>query len=210
MSPHRHRRFAALSGMYLSLQYLPLSNAVVLKFVCSKSYGLLRPIFLRETLSSKEILAGRGHLMNEIASIGIYANSKQSLWGYFDCQTSGSSQWPAEESIGGRYIGENNNLYDNVKSPFPLLMMLYSYDFVGQLWWAPSEQLVPACQAACFPVCPFAPRHVLPRNWESSTCTSCPVVLRFAKCIGFHIRCPTPIASFSDGVFSTSCSCPDS
>jgi hypothetical protein len=31
------------------------------------------------------------------------------MWGYFDCQTSGSFPWPAEESIGGRYIGEKND-----------------------------------------------------------------------------------------------------
>src|SRR6266566_2406765 len=107
-SPHRRRRFTAISGMYFSLKYLTLSNAVVLKFLAPNLTVFSGAIFLRETLSSKEILTGREHLMNEIASIGIYAISIQFLWGYFDCQTSGSSRWPAEESVGGRYIEENN------------------------------------------------------------------------------------------------------
>ncbi len=61
-SPHCHRRFIALLGMHFSLQYLSLFDAVVLKFpapILTVSSGA---IFLRETLSIKEIIAGCEHL----------------------------------------------------------------------------------------------------------------------------------------------------
>jgi hypothetical protein len=61
--------------MYFCLQYLSLSDAVVSKVLAPNLTVFSVAAFLRETLSSKEIFAGREHLMNEIASIGIYAVS---------------------------------------------------------------------------------------------------------------------------------------
>ncbi|KAN0118834.1 hypothetical protein V8E52_004606 [Russula decolorans] len=50
--------FTALSGMYFSLQYLSLSDAVVLKFLAPILTGFSGTIFLGESLSLKEVLAG--------------------------------------------------------------------------------------------------------------------------------------------------------
>ncbi|KAH9980407.1 hypothetical protein BJV74DRAFT_779691 [Russula compacta] len=50
--------FIALSGMYFSLQYLSLSDAVVLQFIAPILTGFSGAIFLKETLSVKEIIAG--------------------------------------------------------------------------------------------------------------------------------------------------------
>ncbi|KAH9974968.1 hypothetical protein BGW80DRAFT_1204444 [Lactifluus volemus] len=50
--------FIALSGMFFSLQHLSLSDAVVIKFIEPIITGFLGAIFLKESLSLKEILAG--------------------------------------------------------------------------------------------------------------------------------------------------------
>ncbi|KAI0274071.1 hypothetical protein BGY98DRAFT_1099247 [Russula aff. rugulosa BPL654] len=50
--------FTSLSGMYFSLQYLSLSDAVVLKFLAPILTGFSGVIFLRESLSLKEVVAG--------------------------------------------------------------------------------------------------------------------------------------------------------
>ena len=55
---HRCRRSIALSGMYFSLQYLSLSDAVVLKFIVPTLTGFSGTIFLKESLSLKEVLTG--------------------------------------------------------------------------------------------------------------------------------------------------------
>lgn len=44
--------------MYFSLQYLSLSDAMVLKFLAPILTGFSGAIFLKETLSLKEIVAG--------------------------------------------------------------------------------------------------------------------------------------------------------
>ena len=62
VSSHCHRRFTALSGMYFSLLYLSLSDAVVLKFLAPILTGFSGVIFLEESLSLKEVIAGREHL----------------------------------------------------------------------------------------------------------------------------------------------------
>ncbi|KAI0247426.1 drug/metabolite transporter superfamily [Lactifluus subvellereus] len=50
--------FIALSGMYFSLQYLSLSDAVVLKFIVPTLTGFSGAIFLKEPLTLKEVLTG--------------------------------------------------------------------------------------------------------------------------------------------------------
>ncbi|KAI0290236.1 hypothetical protein BC826DRAFT_1027947 [Russula brevipes] len=50
--------FTSLSGMYFSLKYLSLSDAVVLKFLAPILTGFSGAIFLKEPLSLKEVLAG--------------------------------------------------------------------------------------------------------------------------------------------------------
>jgi len=50
--------FISLSGMYFSLQYLSLSDAVVLKFIVPTLTGFSGAIFLKEPLSLKEVLTG--------------------------------------------------------------------------------------------------------------------------------------------------------
>jgi drug/metabolite transporter (DMT)-like permease len=70
-SSHCHRRFTALSGMYFSLLYLSLSDAVVLKFLAPILTGFSGVIFLEESLSLKEVIAGREHF-NVLTSIAIY------------------------------------------------------------------------------------------------------------------------------------------
>ncbi|KAF8495944.1 drug/metabolite transporter superfamily [Russula emetica] len=50
--------FTALSGMYFSLQYLSLSDAVALKFLTPILTGFSGAIFLRESFSIKEVIAG--------------------------------------------------------------------------------------------------------------------------------------------------------
>lgn len=63
VAPHGHHRFTALSGMYFSLQYLSLSDAVVLKFLAPILTGFSGTIFLGESLSLKEVTAGCEHFM---------------------------------------------------------------------------------------------------------------------------------------------------
>lgn len=70
--PYCHRRFTALSGMYFSLQYLSLSDAVVLKFLAPILTGFSGAIFLKESLSLKGVIAGREHFMKCLTSIAIY------------------------------------------------------------------------------------------------------------------------------------------
>ncbi|KAI9439318.1 hypothetical protein H4582DRAFT_131799 [Lactarius indigo] len=50
--------FTAISGTYFSLQYLSLSDAMVLKFFVPFLTGLSGAIFLKEPFTIKEILAG--------------------------------------------------------------------------------------------------------------------------------------------------------
>jgi hypothetical protein len=49
--------------MYFSLQYLSLSDAVVLKFLAPILTGFSGAIFLKESLSLKGVIAGREHFM---------------------------------------------------------------------------------------------------------------------------------------------------
>ena len=59
--PHalsRCRRFIGLSGMYFSLQYLSLSDTMVLTFLTPILTGFSGAVFLKEPLSLKEVLAG--------------------------------------------------------------------------------------------------------------------------------------------------------
>jgi hypothetical protein len=72
VAPYCHRRFTALSGMYFSLQYLSLSDAVVLKFLAPILTGFSGAIFLGESLSLKGVIAGREHFMKCLTSIAIY------------------------------------------------------------------------------------------------------------------------------------------
>lgn len=72
VAPHCNRRFTSLSGMYFSLQYLSLSDAVVLKFLAPILTGFSGTIFLGESLSLKDVIAGREHFMKCSTSIAIY------------------------------------------------------------------------------------------------------------------------------------------
>jgi hypothetical protein len=75
--------------MYFSLQYLSLSDAVVLKFIAPILTGFSGAIFLKESLSLKGIVAGREHSMNVLTLIDMLrAVSMQLFWSYFDCQAS--------------------------------------------------------------------------------------------------------------------------
>jgi drug/metabolite transporter (DMT)-like permease len=59
--PHtlsRCRRFLGLSGIYFSLQYLSLSDAMVLTFLVPILAGFSGAVFLKEPNSLKEVLAG--------------------------------------------------------------------------------------------------------------------------------------------------------
>jgi EamA-like transporter family len=57
-SPHRHPRFIGLSGGYFSLQYLSLSDATVLTFLAPILTAFSGAVFLKETLSLKDMCAG--------------------------------------------------------------------------------------------------------------------------------------------------------
>ena len=69
-TPHRRHRFTALSGMYFSLQYLSLSDAVVLKYLAPILTGFSGAIFLKESLSLKGTVAGREHSFHERTGFG--------------------------------------------------------------------------------------------------------------------------------------------
>ena len=71
-SPHGHRRFFGLSGLYFSLQYLSLSDATVLTFLTPILTGFSGAIFLKEPLSLKELLAGGKHSYVILAAIVIH------------------------------------------------------------------------------------------------------------------------------------------
>jgi threonine/homoserine efflux transporter RhtA len=58
--------------MYFSLQYLSLSDAVVLKFLAPILTGFSGVIFLKESLSLKEVVAGSKHFMKCLTLISIY------------------------------------------------------------------------------------------------------------------------------------------
>jgi hypothetical protein len=58
--------------MYFSLQYLSLSDAEVLKFLAPILTGFSGVLFLKESLSLKEVAAGREHFMKCLTSTAIY------------------------------------------------------------------------------------------------------------------------------------------
>jgi threonine/homoserine efflux transporter RhtA len=58
--------------MYFALQYLSLSDAVVLKFLAPILTGFSGVIFLKESLSLKQVAAGREHFMKCLTSIAIH------------------------------------------------------------------------------------------------------------------------------------------
>jgi drug/metabolite transporter (DMT)-like permease len=58
--------------MYFSLQFLSLSDAVVLRFLAPILTGFSGALFLKESLSPKELIAGREHFMKSLTSIAIY------------------------------------------------------------------------------------------------------------------------------------------
>ena len=68
-----HYRFIALSGMYFSLKYLSLSDAVVLKFMAPILTIFSGAIFLKEGLSLKKILAGCEHFVTDRAGFGSHS-----------------------------------------------------------------------------------------------------------------------------------------
>jgi EamA-like transporter family len=55
-------RFFGLFGIYYSLKYLSLSDAVVLTFLSPTTTAVAGFLFLRESLSRKEAIAGRESL----------------------------------------------------------------------------------------------------------------------------------------------------
>jgi hypothetical protein len=62
-------RFFGLFGMYFSLQYLSLSDAVVLTFLAPFCAGISGSIFLGENFTRKEAFASRKyHLTQQLAS----------------------------------------------------------------------------------------------------------------------------------------------
>ena len=58
--------------MYFSLQYLSLSDAVVLKFLAPILTGFSGVIFLKESFSLRGVIAGREHFMKCLTTIAIY------------------------------------------------------------------------------------------------------------------------------------------
>jgi len=90
------------------------NTSLYLKFLAPNLTVFSVATSLRETLSSKEIFAGPCSFCGVILT---------------------SFRWPAEESIGGCYIGEKNDLC-SIRSPLSLLMMLHSSGFLWQLLWA--------------------------------------------------------------------------
>jgi hypothetical protein len=119
--------------MYFSLQYLSLSDAVVLKFLAPILTGFSGVIFLEESLSLKEVAAGREQLMKcfdldryllePVCSFcGVILIAKpQVLFG-------GPQENPSEEVVtsGQRMISVTSG---GLCSP----CRLYSSGFVGQL-----------------------------------------------------------------------------
>ena len=98
--------------MYFSLQYLSLSDAVVLKYIAPILTGFSGAIFLKESLSLKGIAAGRERFHERTAFFSWYLGgvSVQPFWSYFDCQASVSLRGPAGESVGCRCIREKDDL----------------------------------------------------------------------------------------------------
>ena len=56
---NEHNRFFGLFGMYFSLQYLSLSDAVVLTFLTPMCTGLAGKLFLKEKYTLLQASAGR-------------------------------------------------------------------------------------------------------------------------------------------------------
>lgn len=86
-------------------------------------------IFSCNTSLYLKFFAGREHLMNEIASVGIYTMLACGFCGVILT----SFQWSvvAEESTGGCCIGEKNDFcYISLRSPLSLWMMIYSSGFL--------------------------------------------------------------------------------
>jgi threonine/homoserine efflux transporter RhtA len=77
-----------LSGMYFSLQHLSLSDATVLTFIAPILTGFSGAVFLKETLSIGEVLAGCKHLITH-AHCDCHSSddSMQLPWGRVDIPT---------------------------------------------------------------------------------------------------------------------------
>jgi hypothetical protein len=58
--------------MYFSLQYLSLSDATVLTFIAPILTGFSGAVFLKESLSIGEVLAGCTHLITTLTVISIH------------------------------------------------------------------------------------------------------------------------------------------
>ncbi|KAH9047192.1 hypothetical protein EDB84DRAFT_1462573, partial [Lactarius hengduanensis] len=65
----RFTGFFGLSGLYFSLQYLSLSDAMVLSFLSPILTGFTGAIFLKEPFSLKEMFAGCKHYSNRTQRI---------------------------------------------------------------------------------------------------------------------------------------------
>ena len=76
-----------VSGMYFSLQYLSLSDATVLTFIAPILTGFSGAVFLNESLSIGEVLAGRTHLIYTHCDFYSPYNSMQLPWGRVDLPT---------------------------------------------------------------------------------------------------------------------------
>lgn len=186
--------------MYFSLQYLSLSDAVVLKYIAPILTGFSGAIFLKESLSLKGIAAGRERF-HERTAFSWYlggGDSVQPFWSYFDCQASVSLWGPTGESVGCRCIREKDDLC-NVRRALSLLQKLGSSSFIGRLLSASWDQPVAvgpvhAC-AVLTRLSPLvSPRYTPPCTWKASTCTTHSLFLLFVLYIRFPNRvCCAPL-----------------
>jgi hypothetical protein len=99
-APHHRHRFVSLSGMYFSLQYLSLSDAVVIKFISPILTGFSGAIFLKEPLSHREILAGCKFFFDcSHHDRYLHGFSIQFFWCSSDRQASNFIWWFASDSV---------------------------------------------------------------------------------------------------------------
>jgi hypothetical protein len=73
--------------MYFSLQHLSLSDATVLTFIAPILTGFSGAVFLKETLSIGEVLAGCKHLKPTLTDCHSSDDSMQLPWGCIDIPT---------------------------------------------------------------------------------------------------------------------------
>jgi hypothetical protein len=178
-SPHRHPRFIGLSGGYFSLQYLSLSDATVLTFLAPILTAFSGAIFLKETLSLKDMCAG---CMSSQVISPVVAIHRVLVCSFF-----GVILVARPRSLFGSPKGE---LFEAVMPwqrmlsvvlgvPQVLSRCLLSYHFLALRSSVSWERLVPVSQRfSHLDSCTYllSHRHLPPCNWKTGPFASFPFI----------------------------------